>query len=357
MANNCTPNVQKAIYDLYTGSSWRAQTGVLDMAFSQANGSEVQAQLIQQNGKNTRYAITYPAEVCTAIADVGEVACTDAGTSVGDTTCTTFDSFDGKSSEWHKINVTQFRDIGSLTITQAVGHGVMQQMQKIKDAIGAVGVAAINTNAGCISTTEATRQLKLVDPQTGKPYPHTITTIENDFADAGYPGSPILLGNRQINYLRNASNRGGVSDTGFNNQNMLDIPAFYDRNIKAGTVDPTTPGYENVFALLPQVFNVLTWSENSGMFASRNAERDWNSIDPMRLVNTDNSSFMHTVLTDPATGMLFDFDIVYDPSCKKFQWKIQSYYKIFLLTPTGCKDSCFNGIIKYDICPWEAPAC
>lgn len=357
MANNCTPNVQKAIFDLYSGSSWRAQTGFLDMAYSQANGSEVQAQMIQPNGKNSVYSVTYPAEVCTAIADVGDVACADAGTAVGDTTCSTFNSFDGKSSEWHTINVSQFRDLGSLTVTQNVAHGIMQQMQKIKDAINLVGVLAVNTNAGCIATGTTTKQIKLVDSQTGKPYPHTITEIENDFADAGYPGVPMLLGNRQINYLRNASGRGGVSDQGFNNQNLLDIPAFYDRNINSTNITPDVVGNENVFAILPQVVNVLSWSENAGMFASRNAQRDWSSIDPMRLVNTDNSTFMHTVLTDPATGMLFDLDIVYDSKCKKFSWKIQSYYKIFLLTPTGCKDSCFNGIIKYDVCPWTTPAC
>lgn len=357
MSNNCTPNVQKGIFDLYTNRGYQAQTGLIDAAYSSENGAGVQAQMIQQNGKSSVYSITYPTEVCTAVVDCGDVACADTGTATGSPTCTTFDSFDCKTSEWHTVNVSTFRDLGSLTVQQNMFHGVYQQMQKIKAAIDLAGVLSLNTNAGQIDGSTVTRNLKLVDSATGKPYPHTITTIENDFADGGFPTMPLLIGNRQINYLRNASNRGGVSDQGFNNANLLDIPAFYDININATNTAPTTAPNEVVFAVHPQIVNLLTWSENSGMFASRNGDIDWSSMDPMSLINTNNDSYMHTVLQDPATGMLFDFDLVYDPKCKKFSWKIMTYYKMLILSLTGCKDSTFNGIIKYDICPWAEPGC
>lgn len=357
MANNCTPNVQKGIFDLYQNRGFQAQTGLIDAAFSAQNGAQVQAQMIQANGKDSRYAITYPTEVCTAVVDCGDVSCADAGTATSSPTCDSFDSFSCKTSEWHTVNVSTFRDLGSLTVQQNMFHAVYQQMQKIKAATDLAGITSLNTNAGQIDGTTATRLLKLVDFETGKPYPHTITMIENDFADAGFPTMPLLIGNRQINYLRNASNRGGVSDQGFNNANLLDIPAFYDININATNTAPTSGGNEVVFAVQPQIVNLLTWSENSGMFASRNGEIDWSNIDPMSLINTDNTTFMHTVLQDPATGMLFDFDLVYDPKCKKFSWKIMTYFKWLILSLTGCKDSTFNGIIKYDICPWADPAC
>jgi predicted phosphatase len=357
MSNNCTPNVQKGIFDLYQNRGFQAQTGLIDAAFSAQNGAQVQAQMIQQNGLESKYSITYPSEVCNAVVDSSTIACSDVPVDTGAPTCESFDSFTGRSSIWFKTGVSRFRDLGSLTVQQNMFHAVYQQMQKLKAEADLIGITSLNTNAGEINSTTPTRLLKLVDYETGKPYPHSITMIENDFADAGYPTMPLLIGNRQINYLRNASNRGGVSDQGFNNANLLDIPAFYDININATNTAPTSGGNEVVFAIQPQIVNLLTWSENSGMFASRNGEIDWSNMDPMDLINTNNDSYMHTVLQDPATGMLFDFDLVYDPRCKLFTWKIDLKFKWLILNLTGCKFADFNGIIKYDICPWAEPSC
>lgn len=356
MANYCTVNVQKAIFDLYRAQPWRTPAGALDFAFSSANGAGLQAQMIQQNGKNSKYSITYPTEVCTAVQATGTVACTDSPTTTAAITCDTFDGFDGYESNWHQLTATTMRDLGSLTAQQQLAHAVMNQMQKIKAEITADVLASINTAAGCIATGTTTRVLKLVNPVTGNPYPHTITGIENDFADAGYPVMPILLGNRQLNYLKNASDRGGVSDAGINNAGIASLPLFYDKLIDS-TITPDTPGNENLFAIQPGIVNVLSWSENSGLFSSRNGDIDWLSKDPMSLVNTNNETYVHTVIQDPSSGLLFDFDLIWDARCKKFMWKVVSYFKTKILDLTGCKDSCFTGIIKYDVCPWAAGTC
>jgi hypothetical protein len=66
---------------------------------------------------------------------------------------------------------------------------------------------------------------------------------------------------------------------------------------------------------------------------------------------------MHTVVADPITGHLFDLNIKYEPGCQEWQYQLKSYYKFLNLPLTGCKDNCFNGILKYDICPATAVEC
>jgi hypothetical protein len=351
MANYCTLNVQAKINDLYERKAWNPHTGVLDMAFSPANGAAVQAQMIKKDGMNSVYSITYPAAVCSTPIAIGDFVCTDAGAATDSTTCDTFNGFDGYSSGWQKTTVESFRDLGSMNIQDVISHQVSQQMYKIKSLIDLAVLLSINTAAGCIETGTTTRTIALTSVN-GAPVFNTDVDIAADFMDAGFSVAPILLGNRQLLKYVNGIKNGTANQYG---QQIGSIDtfegAFYDKNINATNTAPATAGNEVMFAILPGLVNVLSWSANAGIFASRNGQTDWETLDPMALVNTNNSTFMYTVLQDPSSGMLFDFNVVFNEKCKYFEWEVRSYYKTKILDLTGCKDSCFNGIIKYDICP------
>ena len=92
------------------------------------------------------------------------------------------------------------------------------------------------------------------------------------------------------------------------------------------------------------------------MFASRQNPSRWDNVDPLSLIN-QGSTYLFTTIEDPATGMLFDLNIVFEPKCKKFQYQVKTYYKHLILDLTGCKDSGFTGIYKYDVCPATAVEC
>jgi hypothetical protein len=359
MANNCTPNIQAVLNNLYSIGRYTAPAGAIEMAMSDANGAQVQAQLIgAPNGKNTQYSITYATGSCDTPVECEDFNCAGAGADAGAlTTCVTFNSFNCMAMPaWKNIPIESLRDLGSLDATSAFAAHLWDQMQKIKAAIDEAYVTYLCTEAGCFATGTDTKTLNLLNAL-GAPNYSVDASIMADFSDAGYGGvTPVLLGNRQVKNFAEVQRNVGMDQAGIMLQNMRRFPAFYDKNIVTANCAPAVTGNEVMFALLPGIANILSWSENSGIFSSRQSSVNWDGVDPTALLRTD-STYMHTTLQDPVSGMLFDLNIVYEPKCKKWQYHLKTYYKFFNLPLTGCKDSCFNGIVKYDVCPETAPAC
>jgi len=358
MANNCTPNIQAKLTDLYNQRRATPPTGIIDLAYSQANGAQVQAQMIQANGKDSQYSITYAAADCTTPVDCDDFTCGGAGTEAGTlTTCETFNSFDCKAMPaWMNLPIASLRDLGSMEVMEVFAARIWDQMHKIKTAISVEEITRQCAGAGCIATGTDTRLLKLTNAL-GAPNFSVDSDILADFGDAGFGGAtPLLLGNREALKFRKAYQAAGLDQAGLNLDRMTNFPIFYDKNVVEANCAPETDGNGVLLAFLPGVYNLLSWSANAGMFASRNTPEMWDNIDPTRLIR-EGATFSHTVVQDPATGMLFDLNIVYEPKCQKWQYHMKTYYKGYNLPLAGCKDSCFNGIIKYDVCPDVAPIC
>ena len=358
MANNCTPNIQAKLTDLYNLKRATPPTGIIDLAYSQVNGAQVQAKMIQENGKDSQYSITYAAADCTDPVDCDSFTCGGAGTDAGTlTTCETFNSFDCKAMPaWMNLPIASLRDLGSMEVMDVFAARIWDQMHKIKTAIAVEEITRICSDAGCINSTTDTRLLKLTNAL-GAPNFSVDSDILADFGDAGFGGAtPLLLGNREALKFRKAFQAAGLDQAGLNLDRMTNFPIFYDKNIVAANCAPETEGNGVLLAFLPGVYNLLSWSANAGVFASRNTPEMWDNIDPTRLIR-EGATYSHTVVQDPAGTMLFDLDIVYEPKCKKWQYKLKTYYKGYNLPLAGCKDSCFNGIIKYDVCPDVAPTC
>lgn len=358
MANNCTPNIQAKLTDLYNLKRATPPTGIIDLAYSQANGAQVQAKMIQENGKDSQYSITYAAADCTDPVDCDNFTCGGAGTEAGTlTTCETFNSFDCKAMPaWMNLPIASLRDLGSMEVMDVFAARIWDQMHKIKTAVAVEEITRICSAAGCINGDLDTRLLKLTNAL-GAPNFSVDSDILADFGDAGFGGAtPLLLGNREALKFRKAFQAAGLDQAGLNLDRMTNFPIFYDKNIVAANCAPGTPGNGVLLAFLPGVYNLLSWSANAGMFASRNTPEMWDNIDPTRLIR-EGATFSHTVVQDPASGMLFDLNIVYEPKCQKWQYHLKTYYKGYNLPLAGCKDSCFNGIIKYDVCPDVAPTC
>ncbi len=358
MANNCTPNIQAVLNQLYSLGRYTAPAGALEMALSDANGAAVDARLIQKNGKNSQYSITYAKGSCDTPVECDDFVCDGVGTDSGALTeCLTFNSFNCMSMPaWKNIQINTLRDLGSLDATSAFAAHLWDQMQKIKAAVDTAYITFLCTEAGCFSTGVDVKTLNLLNAL-GAPNFSVDGSIMSDFADGGFGGvTPILLGNRQVKQFAMSQGASGMADSGLNLGSMTRFPAFYDKNITSANCAPLVPGNEVMFALLPGVANILSWSENSGIFASRQNQVNWDSVDPTSLIQSD-STYLHTTLQDPTSGMLFDLNVVYEPKCKQFQYHLKAYYKFLNLPVTGCVDSCFNGIVKYDVCPEAAPAC
>ena len=357
MSNNCTPNIQARLSAMSRLGMAAPSSGALALAFSPQNGAEVQAQMVQKNGKNSVYSITYVNANCAAVDTCATNDCSQSATDSGSlTTCTTFNSFDCYASHWEKIGISTLRDLGSETVTNAFAARLWGQMNKIKDKIDIALVAALSTGAGYVQDGAATRLLKLIDAN-GAPIFTVDTEILADMGDAGFSGvTPLLLGNRIVTKFAKGQLAGGLNNAGVNLGAQNRFPVFYDNNVNATNAAPDTAGNDVMFSVLPGLVNTLTWSENAGIFASRNTPQRWDAVDPTSLI-MEGSSFMHTVIEDPNTGMLFDLNVVYEPKCKDWSYQIKCYYKNLILPVTGCSFTSFNGITKYDVCPDVAIAC
>lgn len=354
MSNNCTPNVQAFIEDLYRLGRYTAPAGAVEMAMSTANGAEVEAQMIKKNGKASVYSITTIDATCDTPADCDDFVCGGAGTD--DTTltsCTTFNSFDCKTMPaWRNLSITSLRDLGSASTKQVFASHLWDQMQKLKAVVSEELTIAICAGA----SSNITPTYSLLNAL-GAPNFSVDGAIMADFADNGFGGvTPLLLGNRQVMQFAKAQGASGLADSGLNLGAMQRFPAFYDQNMTSSNCAPTTVGNDVMLSILPGIVNLLSFSDNAGMFASRQNPSRWDDVDPLTLLR-EGDSYVHTTIEDPKTGMLFDLDIVYEPKCKKFQYKLQTLYKALLLPVQGCKDSGFTGIIKNDICPATAVEC
>jgi hypothetical protein len=359
MANNCTPNIQAILNNLYSLGRYTAPAGAIEMAMSEANGAQVQAQLIgPKNGKYSKFSITWATGSCDTPVECDDFSCGGDGADASPlTACETFDNFSCMAMpSWKNIAINDLRDLGSMDTAQAFGAHLWDQMQKIKAAIDTAYVTWLCTEAGCFATGVESKTLNLLNAL-GAPNYRIDSEIMSDFADAGFGGiTPVLLGNRQVKAFAEVQRNVGMDQAGIMLNNMRRFPAFYDKNIVEANCAPTVEGNEVMFALLPGVSNILSWSENSGIFASRVNSVNWDNVDLTQLLQTD-STYMHTTLQDPVSGMLFDLNVVYEPKCKQWQYHLKTYYKFFNLPTVGCKDSCFNGIVKYDVCPDTPPAC
>jgi len=348
MANNCTPNIQAKLNDLYSLKPAEVQAGAVLLAKSTANGAEVQAKMIQQNGKNSQYSITYANADCTAPVECSEFDCADPSVDGGTlTTCVTFNSFSCVSMPARKkLNISSFRDLGSLENMDVFAQRIFSQIQLMKDQISKNLIVDICTNATAGSL------LKLL--HNNAPNFNVDGIIMADMMDKGFSITPLLLGNRQVMQFARSQNASGLNGDGLNLNQMTRFNAFYDKNVVEANCAPETDGNDVMLAIIPQLVNLLSWSENAGIFASRQSI-NWDSLSAQQLIS-QGDSYMHTVVTDPATGLLFDLDLIYDPSCKGLTYHMKSYYKSLILPLQGCVNG-FKGIIKYDVCPEATPTC
>lgn len=350
MANNCTPNIQAKLNDLYNVGQATVNAGAVKMALSTENGAQIQAKMINKDGKNSQYSITYASPDCDTPVDCDDFSCSGGGTATSNlTSCLTFNSFDCKSMPaWRKIGIGSLRDLGSLEVVDVFATKLYGQMQKIKDAIDTQVVTEI-----CASASEG-QLLKLL--QNNAPNFNVDADILADFMDAGYSVNPLLLGNRQVMKFGRSQGASGLNSNGIDLSAMTRFPIFYDKNVVEDNCAPADEGNDVMLAVTPGIVNLVSWSENAGMFATRNVPTTWDAVDPSQLLQMG-ETFMHTVIQDPESGLLYDLNLIYEPKCKDVLYSLKSYYRLVVLPLQGCKDSNFTGIIKYDICPTGSVSC
>ena len=356
--SNCSSTIQESLLNLNSRQAkYTVTTGAIDLALSAENGAEITTKMIRKDGKNSKYYIEYPTALCEAVVDCDVFDC-EASVDAPMTSCLDITGFDCFTTSWIKIGVDEWRDLGSVTPTQIFQSQLMDQMNKLMIEVDKAAIVAACAGAGCIETVTTTKELKLMVPTTGVPYWASGDEINLDFSDAGYETNPLLLGGRQLYSFAKAQGRVGLNQDGLNLASLPTFDAFYDKNMVAANCAPATPGNDPLLAFMPGVFNLINWSSFSGIFATREDSIDMNNYQPEDIYK-GGPGHERAMLMHPSKNWMFDFEIKFrDTDCAPtIYWRLKTYYKAVVLPVLGCKDDCFTGIIKYDVCPVPAVAC
>lgn len=354
MADSCTLAVQRGINEYHQHLTTSRNTGTLDLAWSTANGAalEVDATGRNRDGKDVNFSVTYPVDQCDAPVTDGSVDCDSAASAVTLTECVPYTGMTQISSAKFEIDKNQYRDTGALEGDTVVQKKIYDQMDRILESINIAALTFLCANVGCFSTGVPSKQVKFIDGATGAPNFGVDQDIMWDFADAGYMVNPLIVGGRvparyQAAIQRNAL---GMNLSGTDLSTMQDFSIFYDNHFGAGVCESSDPAnFDAMIALMPNIFNVLNYTDNRGQFRTRNSDFSVDSYSASDLWQRA-GTFEWGTIVHPRTGWEFDLNTTID-NCGKFTMYLNTYYKFVLLPIKGCKDACFNGAVKYDVCP------
>lgn len=324
--------------------------GIIDALTSDLNGDRVQAELIGKQGKNFLARYTYLPANCAEPTDCsssGVNICATGTSETEDTATVTITNC--LQMPVRSFTMEQFRDLCSLGPSQLVTKNLDSTLIKMREAIAAVLMTDLCAAVGCFETGVTSKDLAMLDARR-IPNWSSDEEIRLDFLDKGIANSPMLIGGRPLMYYMRGVDAGGNNLDGIDIGQMGKMPSFYERRINQFC---PTDGGETLIALTPGVFQVINFLENVGMFATQ-----WDNFtgDPLQMFQMG-EIFQHGVIQDPVNGWMYDLNVVYDVCTKTWNMTLATRFDTVQLPLLGCNDACFNGILRYNLCPIEPLVC
>lgn len=220
-------------------------------------------------------------------------------------------------------------------------------------------VTLLAANMGIHLDGNTTHQVQPSMSTTGQVNPVGLFDIEREFLTGGLTKAPYIIGGVDVyNWQRStqigAPNLQGQDIGKLNNDRM-----YYDDDMLNTVLGDTSHG-GHIIALDPAVLKYIGFSENAGMFTT-------NMTSPEQLENLyfeGNDSFIDGVFMDPITGVMLDFNAVFDRCAgtdNRGAWKLQLQHKwdIFFLPEVAINTvgPAFNGILHFRTCVPVILAC
>lgn len=224
-----------------------------------------------------------------------------------------------------------------------------RQVEEIRRKLNDKANTFLVSNVGDFDDGSSSKLISLIDPNTGAVRPAGYDEIVLAIQDAGL-NDPFVVGGKDVFALQRALNIGGLNQYG-QRIDAMDVPnAYYDAALARAFGDPT---HGHIVAFSPEVFKFIPWSENAGMFANAEFSRDI-----LEKSFNAGGTYIHTVLPDNATGLVYDLDIIYDACTKKWNMQLRLPFDIFTLPNALCNEEGVNGIFHFQTClpaPVECP--
>ena len=181
------------------------------------------------------------------------------------------------------------------------------------------------------STIKAIQLFNTINSDAVGPRTRAIANIHDEFDQAGLLGLPILIGANELNKFVRMITYGTGNAAGQNVGALADeFSFFYDRFLE------NVFGADEFLAIAPGVAQLLFWHKYVGDYQKAN------------------DVFEHSTLTDPVTGITYDFKMHYDDCTDTYNMKLQLNWDFFVI-PDDSMASCddhygVNGIFNYESC-------
>ena len=217
-------------------------------------------------------------------------------------------------------------------------------LQTVRTNLAEQITALLVANAGCHIDGNTDKKVVLFNQTTGAINPVGKAIIEKEFADAKL-GRPLVVGGSSVYYAKAMQPISGLNANGLNLGSPLDN-FYYDT-----LVNEAYPSGEHLLAFDPMVFKFIPFNFNVGRFAT-----DLRSFSPETMFKSGTDWYSGTIL-DPATGILWDLDAIYDKCDKVWNFQFKLNWDIFFMPSQVCNIPCVNGIFHFTSCEMIEQEC
>jgi hypothetical protein len=284
------------------------------LAARQFNNSIVETDLQSEAGMKRQLKINYYAPICDDAGTGSENIC-DAGNKV-EPKQVFFEVSKLTSSAVYQLNRDDIRYVdGGYSFSDHAKAVINAALPAVRRKLAIDVADLLVANRSLLPNGADTQMLPFLDKTNGTINPMGLWEVERIYRDAGL-NNPFIVGGTDVFHWRKAVEIGGVNEKG-----------------------------QNV-SLDPQMLKFVSFNRNAGIFAT-----DLQNIDAIDTVyQTGGTDYIHGVLADPLTGLLWDLNVIYDKCNYRwtFQWKLE--WDIFFMPPNVCNIPGVNGIFHFTTC-------
>jgi hypothetical protein len=318
------------------------------LAARQFNTTITETDLQSDAGKKRQLKINYYAPICEDAGTGSENIC-NAGDPVAPKQVF-FEVSKVTASAVYQLNRDDIRYVdGGYSFSEHAKAVINSALPAVRRKLAVEVADILTSNDGLLPDGSATRMLPFMDKTNGTVNPMGLWEIERIYRDAGL-SSPFIVGGTDVFHWRKAVEIGGVNDKGQNVSQMGRANAYYDSLVNDAYGDAST---EHVLTFDPQLLKFVSFNRNAGIFAT-----DLQNIDAIDTVyQQGGTDYIHGVLADPLTGLLWDLNVKYDDCNYRwtFQWKLE--WDIFFMPPNVCNAPGVNGVFHFTTCAPVAYEC
>lgn len=302
----------------------RQKVGAVDALMADPNRSQMTAQVVPTDGKFKQVQVNWIAQACDdAVSTDCKLDCSARlEPAPSETIISTFDCIKYKMA----FDENEMRKLCEADNVW-VGQNIMNAMNAVNVSLEKSLLAKLAAGWGCDIEGNTTHQVPLFTTS-GTPNAMAWAYVKHIFEEAGFMGSPMLIGGGNIDLFAKAQqiaccNAGGMD------LSRMSGDSYYFHSPSAASAW----GSNEFGVLAPGAVQLITWNKYLGSYAKRN------------------DSFEHGTIIDPFTGLVYDLKTNYDNCAEKWYVELALNWHMFTI-PTGssCGQECLNGTLSFTDC-------